>query len=135
VAEEPIEYRQDVGDLVAEDLTGFFVGWPAAPTPDQLLRVLQGSYRAIMAMDGDRVVGFVAAVSDGVLTAFVPWLEVRPTHQGRGIGSALVHRMLDELTHLYSVDLTCDPLLRAFYARLGFTALDAMGRRNPAALG
>lgn len=130
-----ILYHSDVQGLHDDALTGFFVGWPQAPTPEQLLAVLRGSYRAVVAVDGDRVVGFVTAVSDGVLTAFLPWLEVLPGHQGQGIGSSLLDRVLGELAHLYSVDLTCDPHLRGFYERHGFTALDAMGRRNPTALG
>lgn len=60
-----------------------------------------------------RVVGFVAAISDGVLTAFLSWLEVLPDYQGRGIGTRLLSRMLTELDHLYSVDLICDPELRS----------------------
>ncbi|MGH3427694.1 MAG: GNAT family N-acetyltransferase, partial [Terriglobales bacterium] len=43
-----------------------------------------------IAVEADRVVGFVNAISDGIATAFIPWLEVVPHRQGRGIGAALM---------------------------------------------
>lgn len=91
-----ISYRDDLSTVREEDLDGFFVDWPARPSPAQHLAVLCGSYRAIVAVESgsDRVIGFVNPISDGVLTAFVPWLEVLPEYQGRGIGSELMRRIL-----------------------------------------
>lgn len=121
-------------ELTADDLAGFFVGWPQPPAPERVLAALRGSHRVLVATDAGRVVGFVNAISDGVLAAFVPWIEVRPSHQGRGIGSELLRRMLDELGDLYSVDLTCDDELTPYYAARGLHPLRGMGIRNPAAL-
>ncbi len=47
---------------------------------------MRGSYRSVVAIDetGERVMGFVNMLSDGLLTAFIPWLEVLPEHQGAG---------------------------------------------------
>jgi len=59
----------------------------------------------------------VNAISDGVLYAFIPLLEVLPSHRDRGIGSALMQRLLDELGEFYAVDLMCDPELQPFYER------------------
>jgi len=88
-----------------------------------------------VAKDGERVVGFVTAISDGVLSAYVPLLEVLPDHQGRGIGSELVRRLLDRLGDLYMIDVVCDENVVPFYERLGLRRLDAaLGVRNPSAL-
>ena len=62
------------------------------------------------------MVGFITAISDGVLSAFIPLLEVLPA-PGPGIGSELVRRMLSELEDFYMVDLVCDPELEPFYRR------------------
>jgi GNAT superfamily N-acetyltransferase len=129
-----ISYRTDLHGLTETDLTGFFVGWPTPPSPAQHLAVLRGSYRVVIARSGDDVVGFVNMISDGVLTAFVPWLEVRPEFQGQGIGTELMRRIVAEAAHLYSVDLTCDDALRPYYERLGMTALTGMGLRNRSAI-
>jgi ribosomal protein S18 acetylase RimI-like enzyme len=47
-------------------------------------------------------------LSDGVLTACIPWLEVLPEYQGQGIGSELMRRLLDGTERFYSVDLVCE---------------------------
>ncbi|SDM96256.1 Acetyltransferase (GNAT) domain-containing protein [Lentzea albidocapillata subsp. violacea] len=129
-----ISYRTDLDGLTEADLAGFFVGWPTPPSPARHLAVLRGSYRVVIARSPDDVVGFVNMISDGVLTAFVPWLEVRLEFQGQGIGTELMRRIVAEAAHLYSVDLTCDDALRPYYERLGMTALTGMGLRNRAAL-
>jgi GNAT superfamily N-acetyltransferase len=56
----------------------------------------------VVALDSTtgRTLGFTIAISDGVLTALLPWLEVLPDYQGRGIGTQLFSRMLTELDHL-----------------------------------
>jgi ribosomal protein S18 acetylase RimI-like enzyme len=131
-----ITYTTAVGDLTLAQLGGFFVGWPTPPSRRQFAAVLRSSYRVVVALDSTtgRVVGFITAISDGVLTAFLPWLEVLPDYQGRGIGTQLLRRMLNELDHLYSVDLICDLGVRQFYQRRGMVPLQGMGRRNLAAL-
>ena len=62
---------------------------------------------------------YVTAISDGVLSAYIPLLEVLPEYQGQGIGTELVKRMLEQCSELYMVDTTCDPALQAFYAHCG----------------
>ncbi len=135
-----IEYRASpdaLAGLTEEDLAGgFFEGWPHPPTPAVHLAHLRGAEVAILAIDADTgaVVGFVTALGDGVLAAFIPLLEVLPAYRGRGIGGELVRRVLARLSDRYSVDLVCDPHLVPFYERLGGTRLDGVGWRNRAVL-
>jgi predicted N-acetyltransferase YhbS len=68
--------------------------------------------------------------SDGVSCAYIPHLEVQPEHQGRGIGSELLRRMLEKLRGLYMIDLLCDPDVQPFYARLGMRPATGMLIRN-----
>ena len=132
-----IVYETDLSGLTADQLDGFFVGWPSPPTRVQHLAVLRGSYKAVVAREhgSGRVVGFVNMISDGVLTAFVPWLEVLPEYQGRGIGGELMRQLLSGTEHLYSIDLTCDEPLRPYYERLGMRAVTGMALRHWDALG
>ena len=130
-----IEYTDSLDDVRADDLRGFFVGWAATPTPDQHLAILRGSDHVVLARDGRRVVGFATAISDGVVSAFIPLLEVIPDYQGQGVGSELMRRMLDLLERLYMVDLCCDAALEPFYTRFGMRTWDrGMGFRRPEAL-
>ena len=105
--------------ITPENLRGFLVDWPNPPTPETFLRLLRGSHRAVLAVHEGQVIGFVQAISDGGLTAYIPLLEVLPAWQGRGVGCALMTRMQDELRHLYAVDLGCDDNLVPFYERVG----------------
>jgi len=47
-----------------------------------------------LALDGNAVTGFVTAISDGVISAFIPLLEVLPEDQHQRIGTELVCRSL-----------------------------------------
>ena len=125
-----IVYTSGLSGVGEGDLSGFFVGWPNPPDVETLLRVLQGSQHVVLAKDGSQVVGFATALTDGVLTAFVPLLEVLPEYQGRGVGKELVRRVVDELGDLYAIDLICDEELKPFYGELGFVPMTGMVKRN-----
>ncbi|MFV9505173.1 MAG: GNAT family N-acetyltransferase [Oscillochloridaceae bacterium umkhey_bin13] len=127
-----IRYQHTLEDVNADHLHGFFVGWPSPPSPATHLRLLQGSQHVILARDSatGQVVGFITALSDGVLSAYIPHLEVLPAYQGQGIGSTLVRNMLAQLHALYMIDLICDPPVQPFYARLGLRPWSGMVVRN-----
>lgn len=137
MTDRTVRYATSLDDIGAEDLTGgFWVGWPTPPTPAMHLAMLRGSEAIVLAIDTEtgQVVGFVNAVGDGVLAAYVPCLEVLPAWQGRGIGSELVRRLLAALEPRYMVDLVCDDDVVPFYERLGLVRYRAMIRRDRAAI-
>jgi ribosomal protein S18 acetylase RimI-like enzyme len=128
-----IVYTSSIENLQVDQLRGgFFDGWPNPPSPEVHLRMLQGSYRVWLALDAEtnQVVGFVQAISDGVLTAFIPSLEVLNAYQQQGIGTVLMQKMMESLSHLYSIDLVCDDDVKPFYERLDMRAGTAMLMRN-----
>ena len=122
-----ITYTSSVDGVTADQLRGFFVGWPNPPSPERHLELLRTSFRVVLAqVDGGQVVGFVTAISDGVLTAHIPLLEVLPEFQRQGVGTELMERILAHLDGLDAVDLICDAPLQPFYERLGFTEASGM---------
>jgi len=127
-----ISYTDSAAGITPEDLRGFFEGWPDPPSPETHLRLLADSDEVMLALDDEtgHVVGFINAISDGILSAYIPLIEVLPAYQGRGIGSELAQRMLDKLKDLYMVDLICDPQLQPFYARLGMRPASGMMLRH-----
>ncbi len=101
-----IDFTDSCEGVEARHLQGFFVNWTDPPTPATHLRILKQSGLVVLARDdatGD-VVGFVTALTDGVLSASIPLLEVLPTNQGQGIGKALLRRMIERLGNLYMID-------------------------------
>lgn len=128
-----IEYRETADGLSPGKLSGFFEGWPNPPSQQTHLDILLSSAEVVVALEADqsRVVGFINAVSDGILSAYVPLLEVLPSHRNRGIGCELVRRILSRLSNFYMVDLVCDPALVTFYQKFGMSPLAGMVLRNP----
>ena len=113
-----IEYTKDLSGIAEDMLAGFFVGWPNPPSMATHMQILMNSYCTFIAIDKDcnRVVGFINSISDGILTAYIPLLEVLPEYQSKGIGSELVKRILNELNYLYMVDICHDKELSKYYA-------------------
>ena len=127
-----ITYLERIDEISHPQLADFFEGWPNPPSITTHLKILRQSDHIVLAFDNDidRVVGFINAVSDGVLSAYIPLLEVLPEYRGRGIGGELVQRMLRQLDGLYMIDLTCDKDKIPFYERFGLKQSTGMMIRN-----
>ena len=126
-----IDYHSTLAGVTSRELQGFFGGWPNAPTSETLVRLLQVTDHFVLARGADgHVVGFVTAMSDGVLSAYISLLEVLPGYRNRGIGSELVRRILTQIGDIYMVDTLCDPELVPFYARLGFSSATGVSVRR-----
>ena len=106
------------------------MGWPNPPSEETFLRLLKGSYRIILAIQDNRIIGFITAISDGVLSAYIPLLEVLPEYQSKGIGKELLARMKNELSHLYMIDLLCDEELIPYYEKQGMSKATGALIRN-----
>ena len=127
-----IKYQSSTKGITAKQLEGFFAEWPKRPSPQTHLKLLKKSAYVLIAMDTEKnkVAGFITAITDGVLTAYIPFLEVHKEYQSRGIGSKLIKRMLAKLHNFYIIDLACDPELQDFYKKFGMKKYTAMIIRN-----
>lgn len=128
-----ISYRSNLDGIGVEQLSEhFFDGWPSPPSKATFLRLLEQSYAAELAVDDETgmVIGFIQAISDGVLSAYIPLLEVVPEFQGKGIGTALTERMLKRLQGLYMIDLLCDTETQPFYEKQGMRRASGMMVRH-----
>lgn len=139
-----INYQTNLQNIDPSNLKGCFVDWPNSPSPEQLWEILNNSeFKAIAIHSSDnsknlenksseksQVVGFVAALSDNVLTVYVSLLEVLPQFQGLGIGKNLMSKMFDLTKDFYMIDLVCDENLSDFYAKFGMKKQIAMSKRN-----
>ncbi|WII39843.1 GNAT family N-acetyltransferase [Paenibacillus thiaminolyticus] len=125
-------YKNSLDGITSGMLQGFFVDWPNPPAPDTHLRLLKQSSKVILAVDetANRVAGFITAVSDGILSAYIPLLEVLPAYKNKGIGKELVTRMLTELDDIYMIDLCCDDDLVPYYDQFGMRKTNGMILRN-----
>ena len=77
--------------------------------------------RTVLALDGERVVGFVRALCDGVSNGYISMLAVAPDHRRQGVGRELVRRLMaaDEDDGVTWV-LRAGRDSRGFWEKLGF---------------
>jgi len=127
-----IRYVDTLDGITADGLGGFFEGWRRPVSPEEHLAAMAGSDEIVLAADREtgEVVGFITAISDGVLSAHIPLLEVLRQYRGRGIGAELLRRMLARLERFYAVDVVCDGALRKFYEAHGMAPATAMVLRR-----
>jgi len=91
----------------------------SAQTPDFLARQIAGTRWVVHAYDGERLIGFARALSDGVATAYVGSVMVDPDYRRRGVGRALLGRLMDGRDDIKFV-LHTRTESAEFYAALGF---------------
>lgn len=87
--------------------------WP------KLLQALQASFKVVLAYDGEQLVGAGRMISDGVRYATIFDVVVLPTHQKKGIGKDIMHKLTENNEHLM-IHLTSTFGNEDFYAKLGF---------------
>ena len=91
--------------------------------------MLAGSHEALVAVDGDRVVGFARSVSDGVSNGYLCTLVVDADYRRRGVARALVRRAMGENRDMTWVLRAERPGLFPFYEKLGFRRSDVTMER------
>ena len=89
-----IEYK-NIYDFSEQDLKDLFlsVEWSSGHFPDKLVVAMKNFKTVISAWDGDKLVGMICAMDDGIMNAYVHYLLVRPEYQGKGIGKVLVDKV------------------------------------------
>jgi len=112
----------NIKNFKSDDLKDLFlsVEWSSGNYPDQLVIAMQNSDQVVSAWDGDHLVGLMNALSDKAMTAYFHYLLVRPDYQNKGIGKALINRMLTYYTDFPRKVLIAYDSQVAFYKKCGF---------------
>jgi len=95
-------------------------GWAKERRLEDVRRMLANSGIVLGVWDGDRLIGFARAISDGVYKAMIDDVVVDEEMRGRGIGSEIVRRMVERLKDVQVVFLPCGERMVPFYQRFGF---------------
>jgi GNAT superfamily N-acetyltransferase len=88
--------------------------------PDALATVFGNSMFACFVYDRDELIGAGRALADGLDCAYIADVAVHPDHQGRGLGRAIIQRLVDAAKGHKKIILYANPGAEGFYAKLGF---------------
>lgn len=119
-----IVYEERAPDVEAYAELFETTGWNSmyGCSPPELEKCLERSWCLVAAYTGDTLVGAGRLMSDGILYAVVFDMIVAPAFRGRGIGSGILRRMLEnaESAGIRDVLLFSARGVREFYSRHGF---------------
>jgi GNAT superfamily N-acetyltransferase len=85
---------------------------------------IQHSWCLVSAWDGDRLIGFGRAISDGILHALLVDIIILPEYKGKGIGSTVLMKLVERCreARIPDIQLFCAKGQSGFYLRHGFVA-------------
>lgn len=106
-----IDWAQMKATLTADDFDN-------GRTPEQLRVSFENSYAAVVAHDGERIIGTARALSDGVCNAYLLDVWTLSAYRRRGVARRMLEtleaRLKGQHVYLFTNDLA------EFYKRLGF---------------
>ncbi len=109
-------------DLQKDELERLFlsVGWSSGHFPDKLAVAVKNFRTVFSARDGDKLVGMICVMDDGIMNAYVHYLLVDPAYQGRGIGRELVARVKEKYRDYLRIAVIAYDKETRFYEACGF---------------
>ncbi len=113
-------------DFSREDLQELFlsVEWSSGHYPDKLVTAMKNFETVYAAYDGEKLVGMICAMDDGIMTAYVHYLLVNPEYQGQEIGRTLVEMVKDKYADFLRIVLIAYNSELNFYENCGFKKED-----------
>ncbi|HEU0143348.1 MAG TPA: GNAT family N-acetyltransferase [Nitrososphaera sp.] len=95
-------------------------GWQhRVADPEKFARMMRNTNRAVVAVDGPRVVGFARALCDEVSNGYISMVAVAADKRKQGIGRELVRQLIKDDVGITWV-LRAGRGSRGFWERVGF---------------
>ena len=116
----------DTHEFTKEALARLFlsVDWSSGHFPDKLAVAMRHFKTVFSAWDGDKLVGMVCAMDDGIMNAYVHYLLVDPDYQGQTIGRTLLDRIKEKYASYLRIAVIAYDEETHFYAQCGFQKAD-----------
>ena len=117
---------KDIHGFNREELEDLFlsVEWSSGHFPDKLVVAMRNFKTVYTAWDGNKLVGLICAMDDGVMTAYIHYLLVRPEYHQMGIGHRLVEMMKEHYASYLRIALIAYNDELDFYQSCGFKKAD-----------
>ena len=126
-----IEIREYT-DFDLDEITGLYqaVGWTNYTARAGMLReAYERSLCVLSAYLGDRLIGILRAVGDGVSIVLIQDLLVLPEFQRQGAGTKLLRSVMYRYQTVYQIELLTDDTDKtaSFYRSVGFVSAGEIG--------
>ena len=116
-----IEYK-DIHEFTQEELESLFlsVDWSSGHFPDKLVEAMKNYKAVYSAWDGEKLVGLICAMDDGIMNAYVHYLLVDPEYHGQSIGRILVEKTKEHYKDYMRICVIAYDTAVQFYEKCGF---------------
>jgi GNAT superfamily N-acetyltransferase len=122
---DDLRWSDTIDDVDWDELSALYRVAPLGDKPPALLQVVFGNsrYRCFVRDAAGRLVGAGRVLADGADCAYLCDIAVLPTHQGSGLGQAIVGRLVECARGHRKIILYAVPGKEPFYRRFGFRRL------------
>lgn len=112
----------DKKDFNSEQLRELFlsVEWSSGHYPDKLVTAMQNFKTVFSAWHGEKLVGMVCVMDDGIMTAYVHYLLVNPDYHKMKIGRTLVEMVKQKYRDYLRIAVIAYDNEIHFYEHCGF---------------
>ena len=121
----PFKYIENP-ELEAETVAALRVkaGWDGRK--DKLKKTIGTTYTNAACYDGEKLIGFIDVISDGVDDALIRNLVVHPEYQRKGIALNLLRIVIEriETDCIKTVNVLFEPQLTELYRKAGFKIIN-----------
>ena len=116
-----ITYK-DTHDFNEKELQNLFlsVNWSSGHFPDKLVVAMKNFETVYTAWDGEKLIGLICAMDDGIMTAYIHYLLVNPAYHNMGIGKQLVEMMKEKYKYYLRIVIVAYNEEAGFYESRGF---------------
>ena len=116
-----IKYKE-THDFNKDELERLFlsVDWSSGHFPDKLVTAMKNFHTVISAWEGNKLVGMICVMDDGIMNAYVHYLLVDPEYQDKAIGRTLVEMVKDKYKEYLRIAVIAYDNEAHFYEACGF---------------
>ena len=127
---DALEFSLD-RQVLPEDLLKLMLqtSWGKERTVAGLRRMLGICTITLGVWDGDKLVGFARAISDGTYRSLIEDIIVDADYRGRGIGAKIIRMLADRLSNVKHIYLFTGKHMEPYYNRFGFELTPCISMR------